>query len=53
MLTSRKVVGMFMKSRNWGNFAALLNAELFDKEIQNKFNVRGRGKNMLDPTIIQ
>ena len=43
-----------MKSKNRGNFAALLNVELFDKETRKKSNVRGQGKEKLaiDPEII-
>ena len=53
LLPSRKVVGSYMKSRNRGNLAALLNAELFDKEVRRKSNVRGRGKEKLDTGIIE
>ena len=53
LLPSRKVVGLFTKSRNRGNLAALLNADLFNKEVQSTSNVRGRGKEKLDPGIIQ
>ena len=47
----KKICCLFMKSRNRGNLAALLNAELFDKEIRKKSNVRGRGKEKLDAGI--
>ena len=46
-------MSLFTKSKNLGNFAALLNVELFDKETR-KSNVRGQGKEKLaiDPEII-
>ena len=43
-LGSRKVVSLFTKSKDRGNFAALLNVELSDKETRRKSNVCGRGK---------
>ena len=52
-LGSRKVVSLFTKSKNRGNFAALLNVELFNKETRMKSNVRGRGKERLDPEKIK
>ena len=53
LLGSRKVVSLFTKSKNRGNFAALLNVDLFDKETRKTSNVRGRGKEKLDPDIIK
>ena len=53
LLGSRKVVSLFTKSKNRGNFVALLNVELFDKETRKTSNVRGRGKEKLDPNIIE
>ena len=60
MVGSRKLVNLFTKSKNRGNFAALLNAELFDKEVRKRSNVHGRNKDstgrekdQLDPVIIE
>ena len=47
------MVNLFTKSRNRGNFAALLVCELFDKETRKKSNVRGHGKEQMDPEIIK
>ena len=54
------MVNIFTKSKNRGNFAALLNVELFDKDTRKRSNVRGRGKDQsgrekdkLDPTKIE
>ena len=52
-LGSRKIISLYTKSKNRGNFAALLNGELFDKETRKTSNVRGRGKEKLDPDIIK
>jgi len=40
----RKLVSLYTKSKNRGNFGALLNAELFDKETRKRSNVRGKNK---------
>lgn len=53
LLGSRKVISLYTKSKNRGNLAALLNVELFDKETRKTSNVRGRGKEKLDPDIIK
>ena len=53
LMGSRKVVSLFIKSRNRGNFAALMTAELFDKETRRISNVRGWGKEKLDPDIME
>ena len=52
-MASRRVVSLFTKSKNRGNFSALLNVELFDKETRKRSNVCGRGKEKLDPEIIR
>lgn len=44
---------LFRRSKNRWNLAALLSANLFDEETRLKSNVRGRGKEKLDPDIIQ
>ena len=46
------VVNAFTKEKGRGYFAALLVEKLFDEETRVKSNVRGRGKEKLDPTII-
>jgi len=48
-----ELVSLFTKSKNRGNFAATLVAHLFDKETRLKSNVRGRGKEKLDPEIMK
>ena len=53
LMGSRKVVSLFTKSRNRGNFAALMTAELFDKETRRISNVRGWGKEKLNPDIME
>jgi len=59
LIGSRNLVNIFVKSKNRGNFAALMNAQLFDKDTQKRSNVCGRSKDhtgkekdKLDPTII-
>jgi len=54
----RKLVSLYTKSKNRGNFGALLNAELFDKETRKRSNVRGKNKDgngkekdQLDPIV--
>ena len=47
------IVKCFTKGKTRHHFAALLVAELIDEETRLKSNVRGRGKEKLDPTIIE
>ena len=47
------LVRLFIKSKNRGNFAAILTCNLFDEAILAKSNVQGRHKEMLDPEIIK
>ena len=53
LLPQEVLVPLFVKSKNRGNFAAILTCNLFDKAILVKSNVRGRRKEMLDPEIIK
>ena len=52
MIPQSDVVNAFTKAKGRGHFAALLVEKLFDEETRVKLNVRGRGKEKLDPTII-
>ena len=52
LLPQEVLVSLFRKSKNRGNFAAILTCNLFDEETRLKSNVRGRGKEKLDPDII-
>ena len=53
LLPQEVVVSLFRKSKNRGNFAAILSCNLFDEETRLKSNVRGRGKEKLDAEIIK
>ena len=44
---------LFRRCKNRWNLYALLSANLFDEETRLKSNVWGRGKDKLDPDIIQ
>ena len=52
-LSASDIVPVFTKAKNRHHFAALLVCSLFDEETRMHSNVRGRGKEMLDPMIIQ
>lgn len=47
------MVPFFTKAKNRPHFAALLVEHLIDEETRLKSNVRGRGKEKLDATIIE
>ena len=47
------MVDHFTKAKNRHHFATILVAELIDEETRMQSNVRGRGKEKLDPTIIE
>ena len=46
------VVDMFTKAKSRSHFASYLVEKLFDEETRVKSNVRGKGKEQLDPTIM-
>ena len=48
MLTS-----LFRKSKNRGNFTAILTANLFDEDTHMHSNVWGHGKEKLDPEMMK
>ena len=52
MMLKIDVVNAFTKGKNWGHFPAQLVDKLYDEEPWLKSNVRGRGKEKLNPTII-
>ena len=52
VMTQSDVVNAFTKAKGQGHFAALLVEKLFDEETRVNLNVRERGKEKLDPTII-
>lgn len=52
MMLQIDVVNAFTKGKNWGHFPAQLVDKLYDEEPWLKSNVRGRGKEKLNPTII-
>ena len=47
------MVKLFTKGKTRHQLAALLVAELIDEPTRLKSNVRGKGKEKLDPTIIE
>lgn len=47
------LLSLFRKSKNRGNFAAALTANLFNEENRMRSNVRGHGKEKLDPEIMK
>ena len=51
-LSHSEILSIFTKSKNRGNFAALLVEQLVDEGTRIKSNVRGKCKEMLDPTIL-
>ena len=53
LMSHTDIVKYFTKGKTRHHFAALLVAELIDEEMRLKSNVRGRGKEKLDPTIIE
>jgi len=53
LISHSVVINIFTKAKNRSHFAALLVEKLFDEETRLKSNVRGRGKEQLDPTIIE
>ena len=53
LMSHTDFVKLFTKGKTRHQLAALLVAELIDEDTQLKSNVRGRGKEKLDPTIIE
>ena len=53
LLSSSEITPIYVKSKNRNNFAALLVERLFDVQTRLKSNVAGRGKERLDPEIMQ
>lgn len=53
LMSHTDIVKFFTKGKTRHQLAALLVAELIDEETRLKSNVRGRGKEKLDPTIIE
>ena len=53
MLSVSEITPIYIKSKNRSNFAALLVERLFDAPTRLKSNVTGRGKERLDPQIMQ
>ena len=51
-MSHSELVSFFTKAKNRPHFAALLVGQLVDEETRVKSNVRGRGKEKLDPTIM-
>lgn len=52
LISHPDMVPFITKAKNRSHLAALLVGKLFDEETRVKSNVRGRGKEKLDPTII-
>ena len=52
LLTSAEITPTYVKSRNWGNFAALLVEKLFYVPTRLRSNVNGFKKEQLDPKVI-
>ena len=53
LLTSADVVPIYVKSCSRRNFAVLLIRRLIDKEVRCRSNVTGKGKERLDPDVVQ
>ena len=53
LLPQEVLISLFRKSKNRGNFAAILTANLFDEDTRMNSNVWGRGKEKLDPEIMK
>ena len=53
LISPEDMVDHFTKAKNRHHFAAILVAVLIDENTRMKSNVHGRGKEKLDPTIIE
>ena len=53
LISPSDMVNYFTKAKNRHHFAAILVAQLIDEDTRMRSNVRGRGKEKLDPTIIE
>ena len=53
LISPEDMVDHFTKAKNRHHFAAILVAEIVDKNTRMKSNVCGRGKEKLDPTLIE
>ena len=52
-LTSADVVPIFVKSCSRRNFVVLLIRRLIDKEVRRRSNVTSKGKERMDPDVVQ
>lgn len=52
LISHSEIVSIFTKAKNRPHFASLLVKRLIDEDTRVRSNVRGRGKEKLDPTII-
>ena len=52
-ISQSDMVPFFIKARNKPHFAAHLVKELIDEDTRVKSNVQDRGKEKLDPTVIE
>ena len=50
MMPQSDLVNAFTEGKNQGHFAV---EKLFDKDTRVRSNIRGKGKEKLDPTIIE
>ena len=53
LMSHTDIVKFFTKGKTRHHMAALLVAEVIDESTRFKSNVRGKGKEKLDPTIIE
>ena len=53
LLTPADVVPIYVRSCSRRNFAVLLIRRLIDKEVRRRSNVTGKGKERLDPDVVQ
>ena len=53
LISHSNLVPFFTKAKSRQHFAALLVENLIDEETQVRSNVHGKGKEQLDPTIIE
>ena len=53
LISPEDMVDHFTKVKNRHHFAAILVAELIDEITRMKSNMRGRGKEKAEPTIIE
>ena len=53
ILLTAVLISLFRKSKNRGNFVSILTANLFDEDTHMHSDIRGHGKENLDPEMMK